>query len=83
MQNFHLYKPINYGLNGWSYIGVVRAKDVLTFLSVKTLPGKKVNESVQTYTTILGLKRDRFGRFMAQNFAFLTKEEPYCGKIPF
>ena len=83
MRIFNLYKPINYGLNWWAYIEVIRVKDVLTFLPAKTLPGKKVNESVQTYTTILGLKRDRFGRFMAQNFAFLTKEEPYCGKIPF
>ena len=36
-----LYKPINYGLNWWAYIGVLRVKDVLTFLPTKTLPGKK------------------------------------------
>ena len=83
MQNFLPYKPIYYEVNWWAYIGVIRIKDVLTILPAKTLPGKKVKESVQTYTTIIGLKWDRFGCFMAQNFAFTTKEEPYSDKIPF
>ena len=52
MQNVLLYMPLNYGLNWWAYIGVIRVKDVLTFLPAKTLPGKKVKQSVQNYTSI-------------------------------
>ena len=48
---------------------------------MKTLPGKKVKESVQNYTPILGLKLGQIGHFMAQNVAFLIEEEPWSDKL--
>ena len=82
MRIFLLYMPINFGPQRRPHLEATLRKDVLTFLSIKTLPGKKVKESVQNYRAILGLKQGQIGRLMAQNFAVIIEEELLISKLP-